>query len=95
MNRLSYFFLKIVFALFVAVIVLVSYLYIHPQVVRNRLLLAGRDAIEAEIQQKKSEIKKFADMQQDFTSSYEFVEYIGHQNKQVWGNEVVFVFDDD
>jgi len=94
-NRLSYFFLNIIFMLFVAVIVLASYLYIHPQVVRNRLLLAGRDELEKEIQQKKSEIKKLADMQQDFTSNHEFVEYIGHQNKRVWENEVVFIFDAD
>ena len=95
MNRLSYFFLKIVFSLFVAVVVLASYLYIRPQVVRNRMLQDSRNALANEIDLKKSEIKKLLDMQQDFTSNHEFVEYIGHQNKRVWENEVVFIFDAD
>lgn len=81
--------------LFVAVIALASYLYIRPQVVRNKMLLESRVALVNEIELKKSEIKKLGDMQQDFTSNHEFVEYIGHQNKRVWENEVVFVFDAD
>jgi hypothetical protein len=81
--------------LFMAVICLASYFYIAPQVDRKTMLEKSRDVLETEIQLKKTEIRKLVDMQQDFSSDHEFVEYIGHQNKQVWPNEVVFVFDSE
>jgi len=92
-NRLSKYFFKIVLLLSVAVIGLASYLYITPQIVRNSMLEQSRNALEREIQFKKNEIKNLIDMQQDFTSNHEFVEYIGHQNRRVWENEVIFVFE--
>ena len=75
-----------------AVICVASYLYIAPQVTINSMLEESRDKLEKEIQLKKNEISELIDMQQDFASDHEFVEYIGHQNKRVWENEVVFIF---
>ncbi len=93
MNRISEYFLKIVLILSVTVISLASYLYIAPQMRRNSMLEESRNALDQEIELKKNEIRNLMDMQQDFTSSHEFVEYIGHQNKRVWENEVIFVFE--
>ena len=92
MNRLSKYILKIVFMLSAAVICVASYLYIAPQVARNSMLEESRDELEKEIQLKKNEISELIDMQQDFASDHEFVEFIGHQNKRVWKNEVIFIF---
>jgi len=78
-----------------AVICMTSYFYIAPQVDRKSMLEKSRDELEAEIQLKKNEIRRLIDMQQDFSSDHEFVEYIGHQNKRVWENEVIFIFDSE
>ena len=95
MNRLAKYIVKIVFMIAVTVISVIGYCYITPQVARKSMLESSRDALEQDIQLKKNEISKLVDMQRDFDSDHEFVEYIGHQNKRVWKNEVIFIFDSE
>jgi len=67
---------------------------IVPEVQDKARLERARDRLNDAILKKKKEIISLRNMQQDFTSDHEFVEYILHQNRRVWENETVFVFED-
>ena len=95
MNRFSKYIVRLVFSLSMTVICMVSFLYIAPEVDKKSKLESKRDELDETIQRKKNEIRDLVDMQQDFASDHEFVEYIGHKNKRVWENEVIFVFDSE
>jgi len=92
-NRFSKYIVRLVFALSLSVIGLLSVMYIAPEVDKKSRLEKKRDELDSEILLKKNQISKLIEMQQDFGSDHEFVEFIGHQNKRVWKNEVIFVFD--
>jgi hypothetical protein len=67
---------------------------IVPEVQDKARLESARDRLNDAILKKKKGIISLRNMQQDFTSDHEFVEYILHQNRRVWENETVFVFED-
>jgi len=94
-NRFSKYIVRLVFALSMSVISLLSFMYIAPEVDKKSKLEKKRDELDKEILLKKNQISKLIEMQQDFASDHEFVEFIGHQNRRVWKNEVIFVFDSE
>jgi hypothetical protein len=80
--------------MFIAVVVMVSVLRIAPEVRKKSDYETTRDRLNDAILNKKIEIRELRNKQQDFTSDHEFVEYILHQNRRVWKNETIFIFED-
>lgn len=65
-----------------------------PKVRRARGLCAERDQIRQRIEEKSREIAQYRDKQCRFTTDREFVESLARENRCIFPNELVFVFDD-
>ena len=94
MNKLSKYIVTIISVMFGCMLVFLAIWSIVPEVQDKARLERARDRLNDAILKKKKEIISLRNMQQDFTSDHEFVEYILHQNRRVWENETVFVFED-
>ncbi len=78
--------------LFIAVIgvgVVVSY----PKYNQAQGLRRERDQIRERIAEKQREIAAIRDRQRRFTTDREFVEALARENRRVYPNELVFVFE--
>jgi hypothetical protein len=79
--------------MFLGMLVLVTVFHIVPELRKKSDYERTRDRLNAAILRKKKEIADLRSKQQDFASDHEFVEYILHQNRMVWENETVFIFE--
>ncbi len=80
--------------MFFGVLVLVTVFHIVPELRKKGDYERTRDRLNKAILRKKKEITDLRNKQQDFASDHEFVEYILHQNRMVWENETVFIFEE-
>ncbi|MCQ2392331.1 MAG: septum formation initiator family protein [Kiritimatiellae bacterium] len=78
---------------FVAVIVTGGVMS-YPKYRQAQGLSAERDQIRRRIEEKTREIAAIRDKQRRFTTDREFVEALARENRRVFPNELVFVFED-
>ncbi len=95
MKKLSKYLVALLSVMFVAVVLMVTALRIAPEVRKKSDYETTRNRLDEAIMRKKRDIIDLRNKQQDFNADHEFVEYILHQNKRVWKNETVFVFEDE
>ena len=79
--------------MFIAVVVMVSAMRIAPEVRQKFALEANRDQLTKSIHDMKKSISELREMQHDFKSDHEYIEYILHEKNHVWKNETIFVYD--
>lgn len=80
------------FALFAAVIG-VGVVVTYPRYTQAQGLRRERDQIRQRISEKNREIAAIRDRQRRFTTDREFVEALARENRRVYPNELVFVFE--
>ena len=78
---------------FLAVIV-AGVMMSYPKYRQAQGLSAERDQLRRRIEEKKREIAAIRDKQRRFTGDREFVEALARENRRVFPNELVFVFED-
>lgn len=81
------------FAAFAAVVV-AGVVLSYPKYRQVQGLSRERDQIRQRIEEKRKEIAAIRDKQRRFTTDREFVESLARENRRVFPNELVFVFED-
>lgn len=89
-DKICQVFFFVAFASVIVACVVLSY----PRYRQAQGLAAERDQILQRIEEKKAEIAAIRDKQRRFTTDREFVESLARENRCVFPNELVFVFDD-
>ena len=67
---------------------------VWPTYLRGRSLKLQEAELTRSIEEKKREIAAIRDKQRRFTTDREFVESLARENRRVFPNELVFVFED-
>ncbi|MFO7936414.1 MAG: hypothetical protein R6V06_02270 [Kiritimatiellia bacterium] len=76
------------------IVVVLGVANIAPVVKQKSDLEERRLELIEEICRTEKEVRELREMQNDFKTDYEFVEYILHENNHVWKNETIFVFEE-
>ena len=84
---------KIVTISLIAVIGTLGALALWPTYLRGRELKKKDAELTMRIEEKKREIAAIRDRQRRFTTDREFVEALARENRRVFPNELVFVFE--
>ena len=94
MKKLSKYLVALLSIMFFALVVMFSAFRIAPEISKKSDYEKTRDRLNDAIMRKRKDIIDLRNKQRDFTSDHEFVEYILHQNRRVWENETIFIFED-
>ena len=89
-DKISQTFFYVAFAVVIVMGVVMSY----PMYRQAQGLCNERDQIRRRIEEKGREIAAIRDRQRRFTADREFVESLARENRRVYPNELVFVFED-
>ena len=88
-DKLCQLFFFVAFAVVIVMGVVLSY----PKYRQAQGLCRERDLIRRRIEEKSREIAAIRDRQRRFTTDREFVESLARENRRVFTNEIVFVFE--
>ena len=84
---------KMLFIIAFAAVIVGGIVLSYPKYCQAQGLSAQRDQIRRRIEEKTREIAAIKDKQRRFTTDREFVESLARENRRVFPNELVFVFD--
>ncbi len=76
-----------------AVVIVAGVMLSYPKYRQAQGLCRERDQILRRIEEKQHEIAALRDRQRRFTTDREFVETLARENRRVFPNEIVFVFE--
>ena len=88
-DKLCQTFFYVAFAAVIVAGIIMSY----PKYTRAKGLCRERDQLLRRIEEKSREIAAIRDKQRRFTTDREFVEALARENRRVFPNELVFVFE--
>jgi cell division protein FtsB len=81
------------FVIAFAAVIVTGVMLSYPKYRQAQGLCRERDQILLRIEEKNREIAELRDRQRRFTTDREFVETLARENRRVFPNEIVFVFE--
>ena len=84
---------QLLFFLAFAAVIVMGVVLSYPKYRQAQGLCRERDQIRRRIEEKSREIAAIRDRQRRFTTDREFVESLARENRRVFPNEIVFVFE--